>query len=212
MRVVAAIGRCEGAVSQLGQLASKLNTSRASADNDEGQQALALSRIVGQLGALKRADDAGTDFECVVDVLHARSKLGKVIIAEVGLASASGNQEVVVFPLGSLVTQFRSHNLLFDVDVGDIALDNTNVLNTVEDCTSGRSDFARGQDARCYLVEQWLEQVVVSAVDESDVDLGALQLLRREQATETRTDDDHVRASGVRAVRSLGHVFSPHRL
>ena len=44
-----------------------------------------------------------------------------------------------------------------------------------------------------HLVEQRLEQVMVGAVDERDLDLGARQRTHRRQAAEAAADDHHAR-------------------
>jgi hypothetical protein len=41
------------------------------------------------------------------------------------------------------------------------------------------------------LIEEWLEQMVVGAVDEGYVDVGALHTLRCRQPAESATDDDN---------------------
>src|SRR5699024_11747538 len=56
----------------------------------------------------------------------------------------------------------------------------------------GRCDLTLRQDTGRDLVQQWLEQVVVGAVDDSDRDVLALELLCREQTAETAADNDNV--------------------
>src|SRR5699024_3095101 len=68
----------EGAVGQLGELAGEGDTGPAGADDDEGEQALRLGAVLGELGAFEGDDDAGADLEGVVDGLHARGELCEV--------------------------------------------------------------------------------------------------------------------------------------
>ena len=60
-----------------------------------------------------------------------------------------------------------------------------------------RGDLALGEDAGRDLVEQRLEQVVVGAVDEGDLDRRASERLRRVEAAEASTDDEDAMCAGV---------------
>ena len=48
------------------------------------------------------------------------------------------------------------------------------------------------QRCRCYLVEQWLEAMIVLAIDHDDIDGCSSQCLGGVQATEACTDDHHL--------------------
>ena len=61
-----------------------------------------------------------------------------------------------------------------------------------------RRDLALGEDAGRHLVEQRLEQVVVGAVDERDLDRRALQRLGRVEPAEATADDDDAMGSVIR--------------
>ena len=84
------------AVGELGDLAGHLDPGRAGADDDEGQQPLDLLLGLGQLGELERAEDPAAQLEGVVDALHAGRELGEVVVAEVGLPGAGGDDQRVV--------------------------------------------------------------------------------------------------------------------
>jgi 56kDa selenium binding protein (SBP56) len=64
--------------------------------------------------------------------------------------------------------------------------------------SGGGSDLALGQNARCDLVEQRLEQVVLGPGDHRDIDGRVLERLGRDQPAETRTDDDDRGYGGLR--------------
>ncbi len=64
------------------------------------------------------------------------------------------------------------------------------MLIAVEDRPQRVTDLAGGQGARGDLVRERLEQVEVPAIDERDLDVGALQVLGRLQAAEAPADDD----------------------
>src|SRR5699024_1996408 len=182
----------ESAVRHLSQLTSQLHTGRAGTDDHEVQQAAALLRIGGDLGALEGAGDAGTDLQGIVDGLHARRELSEVVVTEVGLCGARSQDQGVVVDDGFLAAQIRGHALAVDVDVADLALDHADVLVVRHQLADGRCDLTLRQDTGRDLVQQWLEQVVVGAVDDSDRDVLALELLCREQTAETAADNDNV--------------------
>ena len=79
---------------ELGDLAGHLDSGRAGADHDEGQQMVDVLAAAGaELGHLERAEDAPAQLEGVVDALHAGGVLGEVVVAEVGLGGAGGDEK-----------------------------------------------------------------------------------------------------------------------
>jgi hypothetical protein len=60
-----------------------------------------------------------------------------------------------------------------------------------EDVANRRRDLALGQDAGRHLVEQRLEEVMVGAVDDGDLDLRVPQRPGREQSAEAAAHDRH---------------------
>ena len=180
----------ERLVRQLGDLASHLDTGRARADDDEGEQPVAVLGVDRRLGELEGAEDAAAQLEGVVDVLHARRVAGEVVVAEVGLPGAGGDDQAVVLGDRLLAQRAGGDGAGLDVDVVDVAEDRAHVLVAGEDVAGGRGDVALGEDARRHLVEQRLEEVVAGARDEGDLDVLAAQGLRGEEAAEAGTDDD----------------------
>ena len=90
----------EGVVGQFRDLPGHLDTGGAGADDDERQQLLAAFRVAGPLGLLERTEDPAAQFQRVVDRLHAGRELGEVVVAEVGLAGARGDDQAVVRACG----------------------------------------------------------------------------------------------------------------
>ena len=72
---------------------------------------------------------------------------------------------------------------------------------TLEEVTERVADSSRLEQAGGELVEQRLEGVVVVPVDEHDVGICVLQLLRRSDSPEPATEDQDPRASGDRSSR-----------
>ena len=86
----------EGLVGQFLDLAGHLDAGRTGADDDEGQQLLAALGVAGALGLLEGAEDAAAQLQRVVDRLHAGRELGEVVVAEVRLPGARGDDQAVV--------------------------------------------------------------------------------------------------------------------
>ena len=108
-----------------------------------------------------------------------------MIVAEVGLSGACGDNEVVVLIAADNGTEFGGHDLLFDINVSHFAFDYVNVFLVFENLSCGWRNFTSGEQSSCYLVEKWLEKVVVGAVDDSDINIGVVEFLRGEQATKS---------------------------
>ena len=81
---------------ELGDLPRHLDAGRAGADDDEGEPAPPPLRIRLDLGRLEGAEDAAADLERAVE----RLQLGRVrlplVVAEVGVARAAGDDQRVV--------------------------------------------------------------------------------------------------------------------
>ena len=174
----------ERVVGELGDLAGHLDAGGAGTDDGEGQQLLAARGIAGPLGLFERAKDAATQLECVIDRLHARRPLGEVIVAEVRLACARGDDQAVVGRDVRVTQQLRLDGLIGQVDVADFAEQHLCVLLVAQDDSRGGCDLARRDDAGCHLVEQRLKQVVGCLGDQLDVDVGSLQGLGGVQPAE----------------------------
>ena len=86
----------QAAEGELADLPGQLDAGRSGADDDEGH-AEPLQRGVAQvLGDLQRAVDTPPQLHGVVDRLHARRDQGELVVAEVRLPGAGGDNEAVV--------------------------------------------------------------------------------------------------------------------
>ena len=167
----------------------------AGTDDGEGQQLLAALGVAGPLGLLEGAQDSAAQLERVVDRLHARREFGEVVVAEVRLAGAGGDDEGVVGGFVGVAEQLGHDSLFGQVDVGDVAEQHLDVALFAQDDAGGRGDLALRDDPGRHLVQQRLEQVVGGAGDQLDVDVGVLQLLCRVQTAESGSDDDDLMAT-----------------
>src|SRR5262249_6611319 len=82
-----------------------------------------------------------------------------------------------------------SYRLVDEVDINHVAELHLRVRMFPQHFPRRRRDRTGWEDAGRDLVEQRLEEVVVRAVDECDLDRGALEDLRCDQAAEPCTDD-----------------------
>ena len=184
----------QGALGQLDDLAGQLDTGGSGPDHDEREAALPLGRVGGDLGGLKRAEDATPQLEGVVDALHAGREGGVVVVAEVGLLGAGGHDEAVVGRHRLHAHQVRRDRLRRQVDRVDLAPQHPDVLLLAQDQPGGRGDVAFGQDSRRHLIQQRLEQMGGRLRDQGDVDIRAFERFGRVQAAESASDDDDAMA------------------
>ena len=188
-------------VGQLGDLPGHLDAGRARAHDDERHPALDLLRVGLQVRQLERAEDPGAQFERVVDALHAGREVGVLVVAEVRLRRARGDDQGVVLDGVVEAGRVGGDRTRLDVDAGDRAEPYVDVALAAQYLPDRRRDLALGQDAGRHLVEQRLEQVIRRAVDQGDLHRGPAQRLGGEQPAESRADDDYA----VRAISGSWH-------
>ena len=183
--VDAAEGALEGVVGEFGDLAGHLHAGRSGADDDEGQQFRPALRVAGTLGLLEGSQDASAQLQGVVDGLHTGRPLGEIVVAEVGLAGAGGDDQGVVRRPVGVTQQHRVDGPVLQVDMSHLTQQHLAVLVLAQDHPGERGDLALGDDPGRDLVEQWLEQVMGGLRDHLDVDVGPLELPGGVQAAET---------------------------
>ena len=81
---------------QLGDLPGDLDPGRAAADDDEGEPPPPLLRVALELGHLEGPEDPAPQLERVVDRLHSGRPARELVVAEVGLPGAGGDDQAVV--------------------------------------------------------------------------------------------------------------------
>lgn len=180
---------------QFGDLPGHFDAGGSGPDHGEGQQLGTSLRITRPFGLFEGAQDPPADLERVVDRLHARGELGEMIVAEIRLACARGDNQAVIRGFVGVAEQIRHHELARQVDVGDVAEQHLDVALPAQHDPGGRGDVAFGHDARRHLVEQRLEEVVRGAGDQFDVDVGVLEFLGSVEPAEARPDDDDLVAT-----------------
>ena len=125
-------------------------------------------------------------------------------MAEIGVGGARGQDEEVVRQLPVAEDQA----LAAKVDPGGVGQEDGRVALPAQDVAQGRGDVRRGEAGGGDLVQERLEDVMVVAVDERDLDGRAPQRARRGKAGETPADDDDARSRGRPGI----HRFQEGRL
>src|SRR5690606_12140300 len=129
------------------------------------------------------------------------------------VVDGSGSEHQIVVRHGSLADVY---GLLLERDTVHLAEDDERVALSAEDHADRLRDIGRSERGACHLIEQRLEQVIVVAIDDDQLDGRAAQGARRPQAPEAASDDDHTGLSLARAhesgnVRSSSHTrIIPH--
>jgi hypothetical protein len=183
-------------VRDLAERACKLDARRAATDDHE-RHPLALRGLVAlALRGLERDEDPAPDLGRVVDGLEARGERRPPVVAEVRERRARRDDERVVRDRAA-VGEGRLAPI--DVDPDCLAEQHRGVPLAPQHRAQRLGDLARRQRTRGDLVQQRLEEVVVLAVDERQVDtLVPPETARRVQPREAAADDqDAVEALGV---------------
>ena len=176
---------------ELADLPRDLDAGRARADDDDRQPVSSLGGVGRGLGHLERAEDAAPELERVVDRLHARRMQRELVVAEVRLPGAGGDDQAVVRDLEVVTGERRRvHDPAIQVEAGHLGELDAHVLRPAQDVPQRRRDLTGREDAGRDLVQQRLEQVVVAAVDQRDVDRQLSEEAARRQPAEAAADDD----------------------
>jgi hypothetical protein len=126
----------------------------------------------------------------VVDLLQAGGRLLPIVAAEISMARAGGEDEVVVSDPALVI----DHNLTpGSVHAGDPAELDARVRLVGQDRADRPGDVGGRECCRRHLVQQRLEQVVVAPVDQDQVHRCLAQRPGRGQATEAHAYDHHAR-------------------
>ena len=173
---------------QVGDGAGHFDAGRAGADDDERQQRRAPRRIGLALGALEGDEDAPPQRGGVLQRLQARRERLPFVMAEIGVARAGGEHQRVV---GQGIAVIEQHALARGVDAAHVGKQRRHLLASAQQIADRPGDFRRRQRRGRDLVEQRLEQMMVAAVDQRDLDRRAGKPKGGFQPAETGADDHH---------------------
>jgi hypothetical protein len=205
--VDAAVVAGQHLVRQLGHLAGQLHAGGSGADHHEGQPLGALRGVLAQLRHLERGQDVAAQVAGVLDGLHAGRELGPLVPAEIGMGGTCGDHQRVVRQVHrAVIRRGRHHRPAVQVETAHVGEERARVRLLLDHAPDGGRDQARRQDARGDLVEQGLEQVMVGAVDQGDVDVRAGQRSGGAQSAESPTDHHDAVPLGAHATEANGPV------
>jgi hypothetical protein len=131
-------------------------------------------------------------------------------VAEIRLPDSGGHDEVVIAELDAITTDAYgddppARRIKIDY-LGHHAVD---VPVSLEQVAQRSGDLTLGHDPGSALVEQWLEYVVLGAVDQRHRDVAALQPAGREQPGEAAADDHDAGPAGLACHRMLRCIPQP---
>ena len=177
---------------QLSHLTGQLDPGGPGPDHHDGQPALLLDGVGHQLGHFEGAEDAAPELEGVIEGLHPRSEEGELVVPEVGLGHAGGDDQAVVGILDGHPVRHRGvDHLALEVEAGHLGQLHPHVLRPTHDVSKGRGDLAWRQHAGRRLVEERLEEMMIATVDQRHVDRFTPQEAGGREAPEPPADDDH---------------------
>src|SRR5580704_14354448 len=174
------------------QSPGQLYTGGTSSHHNEREQVTVPVGILFRLCQFKRMQDLVSSSHSIRDALHARGKLPKLVMAEVAVCSTRGEDEVVIRERNiAAVSVSCIYTLLFLVYPRHLAHDNQSIPLISKDPTDRRSNLTGGEHCCRHLIEQWLKQVVVGAVDQDHLRRCLPEGLRGSQSSKTAANDDY---------------------
>ncbi len=182
----------------LGQRAGQFDAGGTTTDDGETQPRRLLCRVRFGLGTLERQQQLAAQRDGIVQRLQAGRIIGPLVVAEVGVGGAGGQQQVVVVQRAA-IGHADLPGLL--VDGHHFAQPHFHIALVAEDVAQGCGDIRGGQAGSGHLVQQRLEQVMVAAVDQGDAYALAGQGTGGPEAGKTAADNNQV-----------GNALATHRL
>jgi hypothetical protein len=79
---------------------------------------------------------------------------------------------------------------VLEIEAGDVSEQDAHVPVALEHVAEGDGDLPRRESTGRKLVDEWLEEVEVAAIDEGDLDRRTTERAGRVQTAETAADDD----------------------
>ncbi len=184
---------------QLGHCARHLYSRGAAADDDKGEQRLAAHRVGLALRLLESQQHPFPDSDGVLEALESGSQPLPLVVAEVGVLGAGGDDQIVV---GGVRSVGEHHPPPYRVDGLDYTQQHLGVWLTPQHRPDGSGDVAGVERRRRHLVQHGLKEVVVPAIHHGHPDRRALERPGGIQPGKATAEDQDVR-------RLSGPAFSP---
>src|SRR6516162_922661 len=109
---------------------------------------------------------------------------------EIGVLRPGGNDKIVERNAPPFCDDLFSSG----IHIRDFRQDHFRVLLPTENTARWRRDIARRQTRGCYLIQKRLEQVVIVAIDDGDVEWCSRQLLGGRKPAESSSDNHNAGA------------------
>ena len=188
----------EGVPGELADLTGHLNPGRPGADHDEGEPG-ALALLVGlELGGLEGAQDLGAHVERALQRLHLVRVGLPLVVAEVGVARATGRDQRVVWNRDRIALADAGldlHRPALEIELAHLAEQDPDVPAPLEDGAQRIRDLLGRERPGGHLVGERLEEMEVAPIDQRHLDRHAGELLDGLQAAEPAADHDHPMSS-----------------
>ncbi len=136
-------------------------------------------------GHFEREQDSTADFERVFDCLQAGRQRFPFVVAEIGVGCACCDDQVVV---GKFAISKLYHTTI-EIDVVHLSECNLDVAMAAKDPADGSGNFSGRESGGCDLIEKRLKSVVVSAINQGDLDRMAGKLQGCVEAAESGADN-----------------------
>jgi hypothetical protein len=186
---------------QLRDLAGYFNTGRTTSDDDKREPRPANVQIVFQFGHLERAEDPCPLIECVRERFHSGRPLRVLVVPEVRLPDARSDDQAVVGERHLPSARLHGGDVpCLEIESGHLGEFDRDVLLLLENVTRRGCYLPFGEDSRGHLIEERLEQMVVGATDQCDLNhlRRAPQRLGGKEPAEARTNDHDAMACCAR--------------
>src|SRR5688572_29267482 len=176
-----------------GERARELHPGRSAADEHEGEQLLPSETIPLPLGPLEREKDATPDTERVLECFQTGGMRPPLVVSEVRVARAGGDDQIVVVEACAVGQQHASPRR---VDRRGLTKEDVHIGRSPEDPPDRRRDVAGRERGGGYLIEERLKQVIVVTVEYRHANGLPAQHFPRLQSTEAAPKDENRRLIG----------------
>src|SRR5262249_39157683 len=141
------------------------------ADQHERHLSRAFVLVLGHYGQFERAQDFGSDHLGVAEALETRCMLRELVVPEIAGAHAGRDHQIIERDLADAHARgVRLDRAGSNVNAGDLREEYADVSLLCLELTDRRRDLGRREDRRGHLIEQRLKYVVVTPVDQYDLD------------------------------------------
>ena len=179
----------ERMVADLGQRSREFHPGGTASNHNKVQRRAGLTGGGLAFGKFEGQQHAAADFKRVLNRLKAWRVRLPIIVTEISMARAGGDDQIVVrnFLIGSF------DEAVFKIEAADLSHEHFNIFARGKNRTDRRGDFSRGEPGGCDLIQQRLKGMEVLTVNDGDLHWSVRQRLRGVEAAETGSNDNYTR-------------------